>query len=98
MSDQITIMASIRPKPECFEICKQTLLELQIPTLKEPGCLQFDIFESEPANGKIYFFERFKDQASFDLHFSYDYTQAVFEKYKDWLAEDLQIVQLKKAA
>ena len=98
MTGEIIIMASAKPKPEYFKDCKAALLELRIPTLGEEGCLQFDIFENENSDGKLYFFERFKNQESFDLHFTYEYTQKVFDAYKEWLAEDIEITKLKAAA
>lgn len=93
---EITIMAVATPKPEHYEDCRQALVELQKPTLAEPGCLQFDILESEDQDGKLYFYERFRDIESFDLHFTYDYTQKVFAAYQQWLAEDISIIRLNK--
>jgi len=92
MIQEATAIASIQPKSEYYDACKQALLELQKPTLKELGCLQFDIFESENNNGKIYLFERFENEESRNLHLTYDYTKKVIAAYNDWLAEDIQVV------
>lgn len=94
---EIIIQASIKPKLEHYEECKKALLELQKSTTREDGCLQFDILESEEGDGKIYFYERFKDQACFELHFTYQYTKDVFTAYENWLEEDVNITRLKKA-
>ena len=90
----LTIHASIRPKKEHYEKCKLALLELRVPTLKEEGCLQFDIFEAKENNGRIYLFERFKDDDSLQHHLQKDYTTKVFENYKQWLAEEIIIIPL----
>lgn len=97
MSQEIIIMASAKPKPEFYDDCKAALLELRVPTLEEAGCLQFDIFENKENDGKLYFFECFANQESFDLHFTYDYTQKVFDAYSEWLEEEIEIIKLKAA-
>lgn len=97
MTEKIIVMAIATPKKEHFQDCIDALLELQVPTLKEPGCLQFEIMTSKDADGKIYFFEQFADKESFDLHFTYEYTKKVFALYENWLAEEIEIKFMTRA-
>lgn len=97
MTEEIIIWATVSPKPEHYAACKDALLDLQTLTLQEPGCLQFDILEPVQADGQIYFYERFKDQASFDLHFTYDYTRNVFAAYEAWLSGEVSILRMARA-
>ena len=83
--EDFVVFARIKPKPEYYEILKAALIELLEPTLKEPHCLQFDVFEGSPPDGSIYFFERFTSKEALDFHLAQDYTQKVMSNYDEWL-------------
>lgn len=94
MTSPVHIIATITPKPEHFSDCQQALKDLRKHTLKEAGCLRFDIFINEQPDGNIYMVEHFTDQASFEAHFEFEYTKAVFAKYELWLAEAVEAKRL----
>jgi len=44
-----------------------------------------------PQEGCLYLYEEWRDAAALAHHHAQPYTQAVFEAYKEWLAEPVDI-------
>ncbi len=63
-TQQLTITATIIAKPEKRELVKQALLNLIPPTLKEEGCLNYDLHEDNTDTNRFFFYENW---ASRDL-------------------------------
>lgn len=63
-TSQLTITATIIAKPEKRELVKQALLKLIPPTLKEAGCLNYDLHEDNTDANRFFFYENW---ASRDL-------------------------------
>lgn len=64
VAERLHIFASIKPKPEHFNDAKTALEELIPPTLAEPGCHLFTVFENrdEPSILHLLKFSRMKPQ------------------------------------
>jgi quinol monooxygenase YgiN len=45
MSKHLIFVAKIEAKPDKFEFVKSELQKLVSPTLKEPGCIQYDLHQ-----------------------------------------------------
>ncbi len=54
---QLTITATIIAKPEKRELVKQSLLNLIPPTLKEKGCLNYDLHQDNNNPDCFFFYE-----------------------------------------
>ena len=54
---QLTITATILAKPEKREFVKQALLDLIPPTLKEDGCLNYDLHQDNDNPNRFFFYE-----------------------------------------
>jgi len=54
---QLTITASILAKPDKREFVKQALLKLIPPTLKEDGCLNYDLHQDNENPDRFFFYE-----------------------------------------
>jgi quinol monooxygenase YgiN len=54
---QFTITATIIAKPEKRELVKQALLDLIPPTLKEEGCLNYDLHQDNENLDRFFFYE-----------------------------------------
>jgi len=61
---QLTITASILAKSDKREMVKQALLNLIPPTLKEEGCLNYDLHQDNENPDRFFFYENW---ASHDL-------------------------------
>jgi quinol monooxygenase YgiN len=94
MGPPLTIMARIRPRPEYHIEVKQSLQGLIGLTVKEEGCLTFDLYEGED-DGCLYLFEQFVDEASFRFHHEQDYTKSVFASYDLWLIEMPEVHRMR---
>ena len=47
MSKTLTIVASIEAKPDKIDLVKAELQKLIAPTLKEAGCIQYDLHQDK---------------------------------------------------
>lgn len=54
---QLTITATITAKPEKRDLVKQALLDLIPPTLKEEGCLNYDLHQDNENPDRFFFYE-----------------------------------------
>lgn len=93
MNNNLFVIAKITPKAEYFKVARQAILNVVTPTLKEEGCLQFSVYESEMT---LFLYEEWTDQAALDEHYSMPYIEPVFESYKEWLAEPVIINKLSR--
>ena len=85
MNPPLVLFARIRPKPEHYDTCRRALLEVVPLTRAEPGCRAFALHEAEPADGTLYLYEVFDDQAALDAHLAAPYMQPLFEGFGTWL-------------
>lgn len=60
MSKQLTITATIVARPEKRELVKQALFDLIPPTLKEEGCLNYDLHQDNEDPNKFFFYENWE--------------------------------------
>jgi quinol monooxygenase YgiN len=60
--NQLTITATIIAKPEKRELVKQALLKLIPPTLKEKGCLNYDLHEDNTDTNRFFFYENWANR------------------------------------
>ena len=61
-TSQLTITATIIAKPEKREVVKQALLKLIPPTLKEEGCLNYDLHEDNSNPNRFFFYENWANR------------------------------------
>ena len=60
---QLTITATIVAKAEKRELVKQALLDLIPPTLKEEGCLNYDLHQDNENPNRFFFYENWVSRA-----------------------------------
>ena len=90
------VFARIPVKPEHLDDAKQAVLAITPATLAEEGCLCFDLHESTDEESTLFLYEVWRDEAAFAYHHAQDYTKDVFEKYKQWLRDEVKITPLRK--
>lgn len=95
MNEPLHIFARIAPKPEYYEATRDAILGIIPPTLAEPGCHAFVLHEGHD-DGCLYLYETFADEDALAAHGRQSYTQAVFARYEEWLAEPLQVTRMTR--
>ena len=73
---QLTITASILAKPEKRELVRQSLLYLIPPTLKEEGCLNYDLHQDNENPNRFFFYENWESRALWLNHNDSDHIAA----------------------
>lgn len=63
MTQQLTVTATIIVKPEKRDLVKQALLDLIPPTLKEVGCLNYNLHQDNEDPNKFFFYENWETRA-----------------------------------
>ncbi|MER2268763.1 putative quinol monooxygenase [Methylobacterium oxalidis] len=94
MLEPLTVFARITPKPEHAEAARRAVLAIIPATRAEPGCRAFKLHADRDGGGRLYLYEVWEDEAALAAHHDQPYTQAVFESYRTWLAEPVEITLL----
>lgn len=94
MSERLNVIAQITPKAAHFDAARTAICEIIDQTRAEPGCLEFRLSE-DAKQGTLHLYEEWRDEAALASHYDQPYTKAVFEAYKEWLAEEPQILHLR---
>ena len=64
----LTIVAIIHANPEKRDLVKTELLKLIPPTLKEAGCIQYDLHEDNNQPNTFLFFENWENRDLWQAH------------------------------
>ena len=95
MIHQLNIIARIAPHPTHYTKAREAICEIIEQPRAEPGCMEFRLSENAQ-DGTLYLYEEWRDEAALASHHDQPYTRAVFEAYRDWLAEEPQILHLRQ--
>ena len=68
MSKTLTIVASIEAKPDKIDLVKEELKKLIAPTLKEAGCIQYDLHQDNQNPALFLFFENWESRKLWQDH------------------------------
>ena len=85
--EQLTITATIIAKPEKRELVKQALLDLIPPTLREEGCINYDLHQDNENPDCFFFYENWATRDLWLGHNASAHIAAHKEKTKDALVE-----------
>ena len=96
MNAHLFVIAKITPKPAFFESAKKAIENIVPSTLKEQGCVSFNLHENQ--EGELFLYEQWVDEAALAAHYEQDYTKAVFSAYEDWLSLPPEIYKMHKVA
>ncbi len=73
------------------EELKNALLSLVAPTLKEKGCLNYDLHQSLEDPTKFLFYENWTSREELDAHLQSDHVKAALQQVNELLAKPLEI-------
>lgn len=96
MSQPCIVFARITPKPEHVEAARQAVLGIISATRAEPGCRTFVLHDDLGGGGRLYLYEVWDSEAALAAHHNEPYTRAVFDSYREWLAEPVEITMLRE--
>mgnify|MGYP001574808333 FL=1 len=68
MSKALTIVATIEAKPDKIDLVKAELQKLIAPTLKEAGCIQYDLHQDNQNPAFFLFFENWESRELWQDH------------------------------
>lgn len=95
MSEALVVLARITPRPEHLDAARQAVLGIVPATRAEPGCRVFTLHDGRDGDGRLYLYEVWEDEAALAAHHAQPYTRAVFDSYRTWLSEPVEITRLR---
>ena len=93
-NQSLFVFAHISPKPEHLSDARSAVLGIVDQTRSEPGCRQFHLNEGVD-DGCFYLYEEWDSEVALAEHYEQPYTMAVFESYKKWLSQPVEVVKMK---
>lgn len=72
-----TVVVFLKALPGKEDELRAALIELVAPSLKDKGCLQYDLHESLDNPGKFMFYENWESKEDHQLHFNMPHVQAL---------------------
>ncbi|MGH6805299.1 MAG: putative quinol monooxygenase [Ensifer adhaerens] len=94
--ERLISLAILTAQPGKRDALRDGLLALIEPTRREPGCLDYVLFEMQEEPGTFYMREAFTDRAALDAHFQTPHFQAFAAAIEDLLVRPLQLVFLNQ--
>ena len=91
MQGKVTVIAFHRAKPGKEQALREALLAVRAPTLKERGCINYDLHDSPSLPGVFVFLENWESKADLDAHLASPHIDAFRAKAPDLLAEPADI-------
>lgn len=95
-TQQITVVATLKAKAGREEALLKELLALIPTTLKEDGCINYDLHRSRQDPTVFVFHENWTLKAALDAHLANTHLTAFMEKADDLLAEPPEIALFEK--
>ncbi|MGV2845959.1 putative quinol monooxygenase [Aeromonas hydrophila] len=91
-------IAVLKARAGMREPLRRELLKLIAPTRREPGNLDYVLFELQDEPGTFYMREAFINQAALDRHCQTDYFQAFAAEAEVLLAEPLRLIFMEEVS
>lgn len=76
MSQVLTIVAKIQAKADKVELVKAELIKLIEPTLKEQGCIQYDLHQDNQDPATFIFYENWQSRELWLAHMENEHLKA----------------------
>ncbi len=87
----ISIIAVLKAKPGKTNALKQALTALLLPTRREPGNIEYDLFQLRDTPDVFYVRESWRGQAGLDDHIALPHFQTFILQMNDLLSEPLRL-------
>ncbi|MBO0593417.1 antibiotic biosynthesis monooxygenase [Cellulophaga sp. E16_2] len=93
---EIYLSVHIKSKPEHQENVKAILQNLVVQTLKEDGCIRYDLHQGIDDESTFVFYEIWKDQKALDFHNQTSYIKAIGSSLENKLVSEAVLVKTTK--
>ncbi|MBB5712523.1 putative quinol monooxygenase [Sphingomonas xinjiangensis] len=97
MNKRLHAIARVLPRPEHLEDAREAIRAIVDRTRAEPGCLEFRVNE-DVTDGSLHLYEEWANAEALRYHHEQPYTQHVFRRYEEWLAEPVRLIELTPVA
>ena len=94
----IKVMATLIARTDKVAETQAALSSLVAPTTAEPGCISYELFQSNDDPTEFVTVEEWKDQAAIDAHLSSAHIAAALAAAPEILATDPKITSYSKIA
>jgi quinol monooxygenase YgiN len=96
VSQTLTVIARLHAKPGQGARLRQELQRLVAPTRAEPGCILYELHESQTAPGLFLFYEVWKSQEDLEAHFETPHIKAIQKVLPDILEVEMDLTKWMK--
>ncbi|MDE1461885.1 putative quinol monooxygenase [Spartinivicinus poritis] len=94
MSNKLTVFVSIKVSEDAKLQVREELISLIRPTLKEPGCITFQMHESYNENAHFIFYEEWASKEALQAHLASPHIKAYRNKTKNQILHtDIQVMK-----
>lgn len=90
-AEVISIIAVLKARPGKIDALKRALQALLRPTRREPGNIEYALFQLRDTPDVFYVRESWRGQAGLDAHIALPHFQAFILQMNDLLAEPLRL-------
>ncbi len=87
--NSLRIIARAKVWPDKTSEFRSRLTGLIAPTLKEPGCLRYDVLQSREDSTEFMLVEEWTDEAAQEAHMGTDHIKEAVERLPNLLAEEV---------
>ena len=95
MSTPLTIVARIEAYPDQVELLKTELQKLVEPTLREPGCMQYDLHQDNLDPAIFLFYENWENRELWQAHMNNRHI-ADFARATDGAIADFSLFEMTR--
>ncbi len=95
MSKPLTIVARIEAYPDQVELLKTELQKLVEPTLREPGCIQYDLHQDNLDPAIFLFYENWENRELWQAHMNNSHI-ADFARATDGAIADFSLFEMTR--
>ena len=95
MSKNLTIVARIEAYPDQVELLKSELQKLVEPTLREPGCIQYDLHQDNLDPAIFLFYENWENRELWQAHMNNSHI-AEFARATDGAIADFNLFEMTR--
>ena len=90
-SDSITIVATMKARPEKVKEAQELLLSLIEPTRAETSCIGYNFHQDTNATGSFMFYETWASKQALDEHLATPHLKNFLDRFDELFAEPLAI-------
>lgn len=92
----LRIVAHMKSKSDRAAEARELLQGLVAPTHEEPGCISYELLQSNDDPTQLTFVEEWQAEADLAAHFETPHIQAVLERWDEVMAEPLDLRKYSK--